>query len=187
MNHFLGFFIDDITRKEVVNRTEKISSIFTDMGVDVRWIKPSHYHIKLQNLQKTVGIIRQLYIARKINNVFKSPIKAKVGDIKLGTSRYLKGLLYFEIKKGGDELRELRYEMLKTLRIKDNTQFIPHIAVGRINKDLSQQERSNILRDIENISRNTKGESREFNIDQIDLVRVNEGSYEVLKKFRVIL
>jgi 2'-5' RNA ligase len=187
MNHFLGFFIDDITRKYVVERVERISPIFSDMGINVRWIKPSHYNIKLQNLQETVGIIRQIYIVRKVKKVFNSAISAKVGGIRLGTNRHLKDLLYFEIKKGGEELRELRYEMLNTLRIKDSTQFIPHIAVGRINKDLSQQETSNILRDIENISKETNEGSREFSIDEIDLVRVEKGNYEVLKKFKVIL
>ena len=183
MNHFLGFFVNDESRKQIVNSVDKVSSIFSDMGIEVRWIKPSDYHVKLQNLQGNVGLLKKEYISYKIKGVLKKPIQVSIGDIKLGTNRNLKGLLYFEIDKGGDALRELRYEMLNTLKIKDNVQFIPHIAVGRINKDLSRQEVSNILRDIENVSTRPINAEAGFEINQIELVKVEEGDYEVLKKF----
>lgn len=183
MNHFLGFFLDDRSRKKIVESVNDISSIFSDMGIEVRWVKPSNYHIKLQNLQGGVGPLKRMYISQKIKNIRKEPILVTVGDIRLGTSRSLKGLIYFELENGGDALRELRYEMLNTLKIKDNVQFIPHIAVGRINKDLSSQETSNILRDIENISADLIKKESVLRVGEIDLVKVEEGNYEILKKF----
>jgi 2'-5' RNA ligase len=183
MNHFLGFFVNDESRKQIVNSLDRVSSIFSDMGIEVRWIKPSDYHIKLQNLPGNVGLLKKQYISYKMKDILKKPIQISIGDVKLGSSRNLRGLLYFEIEQGGDALREFRYELLKTLKIKDNVQFIPHIAVGRINKDLSRPERSNILRDMENVStRPVNGEAK-CKINQIELVKVEEGNYEVLKKF----
>jgi 2'-5' RNA ligase len=183
MNHFLGFFINDESRKQIVNGVDKVSSIFSDMGIEVRWIKPSDYHIKIQNLRGNAGPLKKFYISKKIKDILKKPIEVSIGDIKLGSSRNLRGLLYFEIDQGGDTLRELRYEMLNTLKIKDNVQFVPHIAVGRINKDLSRQEISNILRDIENVPTRPSNPEAKFTINQIELVKVEEGNYEILKKF----
>jgi 2'-5' RNA ligase len=183
MNHFLGFFIDDQTKRSVVGTVGRISNIFSDMSIEVRWIKPSNYHIKLQNLGGNVGLIKKLYISKKLKDALKLPIKTSIGNVKVGNSRNLKGLIYLELGEGGDELREMRYEMLNTLKIKDNVQFVPHIAIGRINKDLSRQEYSNILKDIDNISEGLSDKRVSFSIDEIDLVRVEDTDYEILKKF----
>jgi 2'-5' RNA ligase len=184
MNHFLGFFADDQTRKQVVKKVGKVSTIFSGMHIQVRWIKPSNYHIKLQNLQGPVGPIKQIYIKKKIQDILKEPIQLSLGGIKLGSNRNLRGLLYLEIDDGGERLRELRYEMLNTLKIKDNVQFVPHIALGRINKDLSRQEISNILKDVENISKNESSSKHKFYLKEIELVKIQEGNYTVLKKFK---
>jgi 2'-5' RNA ligase len=184
MNHFLGFFVNDQTRKQVVKRVGKVSTIFSGMHIQVRWIKPSNYHIKLHNLRGSVGPIKQLYIKKKIDNILTEPIELSLGNIKLGLNRNLKGLIYVEIDDGGEQLRELRYEMLKNLKIKDNVQFVPHIALGRINKDLSRQETSNILKDIENIFEHDSNTETKFFLKEIELVKVDNGNYELLKKFK---
>jgi 2'-5' RNA ligase len=183
MNYFLGYFLDDRSRKQVIKQVNKISSIFSGMGIQVRWVKPSDYHLKIHNLQGEIGLVKRLILSKRINKTFNLPIKVSIGNIRLGINRNLKGLIYLEIDNGGNELRKLRYKMLKNLKIKDNVQFIPHVAIGRINKDLSRQETSNILKDIDNISKKTKKENIEFNINKISLVKVEEGSYEILKNF----
>jgi 2'-5' RNA ligase len=153
------------------------------MNIQVRWVKPSNYHIKFQNLHGNVGPLKKLYISKKINTVLKLPIQASIGNVRLGRDRNFKGLLYLELQQGGDELREMRYNMIKTLKIKDNVQYVPHIAIGRINKDLSKQEYSNILKDIDNVSRQRNEDKQNFSINQIDLVRIKDDDYEILKKF----
>ena len=183
MNHFLGFFVDDQTRKHVVKKVGKVSTIFSGMHIQVRWVKPSDYHIKLQNLKGQVGPLKQIYIKKKITEILKKPVALSLGDIKLGMNRNLRGLIYLEIDDGGELLRELRYEMIRNLKIKDNVQFVPHIALGRINKDLSRQEISNILKDIENISKNESASKHKFYLKEIELVKIEEGNYKVLKKF----
>jgi 2'-5' RNA ligase len=183
MNHFLGFFLDDNSRKSVIKNVEQVSKIFSAMSISVRWTEPSNYHIKLQNLSSRVGLIKKIYISRKVQDIFKQPIELSLGDVKVGNSRNLKGLVYLEIDNGGNELRELRYKLLQSLKIKDNAQFIPHIALGRINKDLSNQEYSNIIKDVHNISKNLKNTDVHFKMDSLDLVREEQGQYQILKKF----
>lgn len=185
MNHFLGFFIDDQTKRSVVATVGEISNIFSDMNIEVRWIKPSNYHIKVQNLKGNIGPIKKLYISKKLEGQLSLPIETSIGNVRLGNSRNMKGLVYLELDNGGNKLRKLRYRMLNTLRIKDNVQFVPHIAIGRINKDISRQEYSNILRDIDNVSDGLKDKRVTFNIDEIALVRVEGDDYEILKKFVV--
>jgi 2'-5' RNA ligase len=185
MNYFLGFFLNDQSRKEVVHKLGKVSRVFSDMGIPVRWIKPSDYHIKIQNLYGFMNPLKRVYISCKLKKLFQEPISISLGNVKLGTTRSLKGLVYIEIEKGGGLLRKLRYNMIKGLKLKDNTQFIPHIAIGRINKDLGSQEISNILKDIDNIARKENMQNKNpIDINEINLVKVEKGNYEILKKFR---
>jgi 2'-5' RNA ligase len=185
MNHFLGFFIDDESRKKIVESVANVSDIFSDMGIQVRWIKPSNFHIKLQNLNGDLGPIKKIYISKKVEEIFKEPIQVSMGNIKLGANRNMRSLLYMEIEEGGDALRELKYEMVNTLKIKDNVHFLPHVAIGRINKDLSNQEISNITRDIRNVSNALNKNEIQFDVKQIDLVRFKDDNYEILKNFKV--
>jgi 2'-5' RNA ligase len=183
MNHFLGFFIDDRSKRSVIRYVEQVSKIFSTIGISVRWVEPSNYHIKLQNLSSRVGFIKKIYISKKVQDIFKQPIELSLGDVRVGNSRNLRGLIYLEIDKGGNLLRELRYELLQSLRIKDNAQFIPNIALGRINKDLSNQEYSNVIRDIRNVSKNLKNTDVHFTVDSLDLIRREDRQFQILKKF----
>jgi 2'-5' RNA ligase len=186
MNYFVGFFLDDKSRKKIVGKVTDVSKIFSDMGIQVRWIKPSNYHIKIQNLFSNLGFIRKLYLNHKMKGFFKSSIHTSVGKVKIGGERNLKGLIYLEIDTGGDSLRDLRYKMAKNLKIKDNVQFIPHIALGRINKDLTNQEYSNILKDLENISDKLSRDKIDFNINRVSLIKVEGENYEILKNFDIL-
>ena len=187
MEYFLGFFVNDQSRKQITDTVSNTSPIFSDMGIEVRWIKPSHYHMKIQNIPGSMNFLKKLYISKRIKGVFNKSIQISIGNLRLGSARNLKGLIYIEIGEGGDALRELRYEMLKTLKIKDNVQFVPHIAVGRINKELSNQEFSNIVKDIRNVNRNVQRDMVAFEVRELDLIRIKEGSYEILKKFKTAL
>ncbi len=184
MNHFLGYFIDDKSREKIIDSMDDISEIFSDMGIQVRWIKPSDYHIKLQNLSEDIGPLKKLYISKKVDQIFDKPITVSLGDIKLGSNRSMRSLLYMEIEQGGDTLRDLKYKMANTLKIKDNGYFHPHVAIGRINKDLSNQEISNIVKDIKNVLDSKVTRTIQFDINQIDLVRVKDSNYEILKNFK---
>jgi 2'-5' RNA ligase len=185
MNYFLGFFLDDKSRKQVVKSVGNISTIFSGMGIEVRWIKPSHYHIEIQKFEGNVGLLRQLYISYRIKRFLIKRFDISLGRVKLGVTKRMRGLLYIEIDQGGDLLRELRYNLLNTLKIKDNVQFIPHIAIGRINKDLSRQEISNITKDMENIFKKTNHLGTELMIKEIDLIKNKDTYYEIVKKFEI--
>ncbi|KUK76617.1 MAG: RNA ligase/cyclic nucleotide phosphodiesterase [candidate division WS6 bacterium 34_10] len=184
MNHFLGYFIDDKSKEKIIKSKDDITDIFSDMGIQVRWIKPSDYHIKLQNLNDDVGPLKKLYISKKVDQIFDKPITVSLGNIKLGSNRSMRSLLYMEIEQGGDTLRDLKYKMANTLKIKDNGYFQPHVAIGRINKDLSNQEISNIVKDMRNVLDSKGTKAIQFDINQIDLVRVKDSNYEILKNFK---
>lgn len=186
MNYFLGFFLDDRSKRPIIKSVGHISTIFSGMGIDVRWVKPSHYHLAIQKFNGNVGVLKRIYIANKIKQLISKKIQLTLGKIKLGSTKRLRGLIYIEIDQGGDLLRELRYQMLKTLKIKDNTQFVPHIAIGRINKDLSNQEISNISRDMENISKKLKHFDTEITVKEIDLIKRKEDIYEIVRKFEIV-
>lgn len=185
MNYFLGFFLDDKSRKQIVKSVGRVSTIFSGMGIEVRWVKPSHYHIEIQKFENSVGFLKRLYISYKIKNILKKKVEISLGRIKLGTTKRMMGLLYIEIDNGGDLLRELRYDLLRTLKIKDNTQFTPHIAIGRINKDLSRQEISNISKDMDNVSKNLSHIGTSLEVGEISLIKTQDSHYEIVKKFEM--
>ena len=185
MNYFLGFFLDDKSRKQIVKSVGNVSTIFSSIGIEVRWIKPSHYHIEIQKFEGHVGLLRRLYISHKIKKILNKKIEISFGRMKLGINKRVRGLIYIEIEDGGELLRELRYEMLNTLKIKDNVQFTPYVAIGRINKDLSKQEISNISKGMEKVSDKFDHIGTKMLVNEIDLIRTKDSYYEILKKFEI--
>jgi len=82
----------------------------------------------------------------------------------------MRGLIYFSIDEGGEYLRNLKSELGKDLKIKETSVFVPNIVIGRVSKDLTKQEYSNILKDFESLQESINGV--QFPIKTIELIEI---------------
>ncbi len=183
MSYLLGFLPSEKSSHEISSILRTIGSVFDGQEIAVRWNKPESYHITLQFLGNRVSIFQKMYISWKLKKFSFKQFDISIGNIRLGRTRRFRGMIFLDFAQGGDDLRELRLEVSKTLGIKDNNQFVPHITIGRINKDLTGQEYSNLIKDIENVSKNINLSKINFSIGDLSLIENRDENYSVAKKF----
>ena len=183
MSYLLGFIPNEKTSHEISSILRTIGSVFDGQEIPVRWNKPENYHITLQFLGNKLSIFHRLYINWKLKNFTFKQFDISISNIRLGRTRRFKGMIFLDFAQGGDDLRELRLEISNILKIKDNNQFVPHITIGRINKDLTSQEYSNLVKDIENVSKGINLSKINFGIRELSLLENKEEIYSVVKKF----
>jgi 2'-5' RNA ligase len=180
MNFFFGFFPDQNTNFKVRRIVGEMGRVFEDFDIPVRWSKPNTYHMTLLYLGSRFNLVNNAFIRLKLKDFKFKPFKIVFNTVKLGISRRYKELVYLDVKEGGDDLRALYLELRKRLDIKDEGNFIPHLTLGRISKDLSTQEYSNICRDLSVVTKGLDIKKIEFYVDNLYLIKSSDGNYKVL-------
>lgn len=183
MNYFLGFFPDEGTNYKIRKVVGEVGRIFKDFDIPVRWVNPETFHISLYYLGESMNIFQRFFLKRKIEKISIRPFTVRLGKVKLGISRKYKELIYIDLEEGGEEIRELYHQIGQIIKNKDFTTFVPHLTIGRVSKDLSEEEYRNLLRDIYNISKNLDVENISFVVNSFYIVKSKDGNYLPLIKF----
>lgn len=179
MSLFIGFFPNEELTKRITEISEEVKKIFTGFNIKVRWSNPKTYHMTLLFLGEKISLPKLLYYKLKLKNYSFSKFEVKFNSIKLGISRKYRELIYIDLLEGGDEMRKLYLELKDLLNFKDDINFIPHLTLGRVNKDLSPQEYSNIVKDLSIVSRQVKIKGITLQVNRVDLVRSENGDYTI--------
>lgn len=182
MNYFLGFFPDQKANYKIRKVVGEVGRIFRDFNIPVRWVKPETYHISLYILGDHFNILQRFLLSRKIRKISFEPFTISLGKVKLGISRKYKELVYLDINEGGEKLRELLHVVRKEIPGKDSSTFVPHLTIGRVSKDLSEEEYRNLVKDIHNISNSLKIEEISFTVNEMYLVKSRQGDYSLVMK-----
>jgi 2'-5' RNA ligase len=183
MSFFLGFIPDRESNYKIRKVVGTIGMIFNDFGIPVRWVKPSSYHITLYYLGERYSLIKRFLLKKKISKISFKPIHVSFGTVKVGISRKYKELVYLEVVEGGEELRKLLLEVRRYLGGNDVSMFVPHLTIGRVSKDLSQEEYRNIAKDVTRVSKSLKVKDISFNISEMYLIQSKNGTYSLEMKF----
>ncbi len=183
MNYFLGFFPDEKANYKIRKVVGEVGRIFKDFDIPVRWVKPETYHISIYLIGEKLNPISQFFLSRKIRKIEFKPFEISFGKVRLGISRKYKELVYIDLSDGGEELRELLHRLRYELRGIDNSTFVPHLTIGRVSKDLSEEEYRNLVKDIQNISDDLNIPEISFTVNEMYLVKSKDGDYSLLMKF----
>ncbi|MDY0097122.1 MAG: 2'-5' RNA ligase family protein [Candidatus Dojkabacteria bacterium] len=183
MSYFLGFIPEKESKYKIGKVIGEVGMMFDDFGIPVRWVKPKTYHISLYYLGERFSFLNKFLLGRKMKKVHIPKINISFATVKVGISRNYKELVYLELKDGGEELRELLLQLRNNLGGKDTSMFVPHLTIGRISKDLSQEEYRNVAKDIARVSRKLQLEDIEFTVDTIYLIESKDGDYSFKMKF----
>lgn len=183
MSYFLGFFPDEKANFKIRKVVGEVGRVFKDFDIPVRWVKPETFHITLYFLGDSMSPLRKLLLKRSLFKINVKPFNIVFNKVKLGISRQQKGLVYLDLEEGGEKLRELLLDIRKIVGVKDLSSFVPHLTIGRVSKDLSDEEYRNLVKDISNISKNLNISDISFEVRDIYLVRSDQGNYSVVMKF----
>lgn len=167
MKYSLGFNLDSKTKENIDHISNDIMNIFKGQGIPARWIYKDNYQIVLHNFSKLPFIKRKL-LERKIHTLQPISEILTLYRVKIGVSGRMKDLIYISIDKGGEYLRHIKSQLINEFKLVDNEKFVPHIVIGRVSKDLTKQEHSNLIRDIDVLQQNFQGV--EFYISNMELI-----------------
>lgn len=180
MSFFLGFVPSDNACKKIVKVSDNVKKVFEGFDIDARWSCPSMYSVSVVSLGENVSFLKMAYLKYRLKKFAFKKFTIKFGSVKLGITRRYKELVFLEVQKGGDDMRELCLSLRKTLKLKEDVNLIPHLTLGRVNKELSQQEYSNIVKDLAMISKNLQEEDITFTVNSIDIIKMVDGNCNIL-------
>lgn len=171
MSFFVGFYPNKEVCKQIKEVSNGIKSTFDGLNLDVRWSKREDYYISIVYLGENPPFWKMLYFKHKMANFSFKKFDIQFGAIKVGSSKRNKGLIFLEVLEGGDDIRELCLALRKSLRLKQDINLIPKITLGRLNKEMSQQEYSNLVKGISTISKSLKIKDIKFSVDNIEILK----------------
>ncbi len=186
MGLFLGFRPDADSVNKIVGVAKQVKEVFHGFDVDVRWTKPETYHLSVVYLGEKVSFLKILYFKYRLKKFRYRRFNIKLGKVKVGISRRYKELIYLEVLEGGEEMRKLCSMLRESLGLKRDVNLIPHLTLGRINKDLSEQETSNVSRNLSFISKSLKEKNISFTVSSIDMLKTVEDGYEVVDRVELL-
>lgn len=183
MSFFIGIFPDQNTINEIKKIVGEVGKVFDGFEIPVRWSNPEKYHVTLIHLGNTLPFYKKLFFKYKLKTFSLKRFKIKFNTVKLGISRKYKELIYLDLLEGGDDMREFFLELRNMLCLQDDSNFRPHLTLGRVSKELSDQEYSNICRDLGVVTKRLNIENIQFFVNELKLVKSADEGYKVLMSF----
>ncbi|MBI2357106.1 hypothetical protein HYV12_03605 [Candidatus Dojkabacteria bacterium] len=186
MGYFLGFIPEQKSNYQIRKAVGELGRVFDGQDVSVRWVKPENYHITVLYLGEKLNFFKQFLLVYKLSKMSFPKFQVSFEKANVGISRSYKELIYLSVLDGGDEIRNMLYSLRGIIRTKESSLFIPHVTLGRINKDLSSEEYRNILVDVRNMNEVLNVKDIKFNPTQFHLLEsMDDGSNRIVKTFNL--
>lgn len=180
MDFFLGFCPDQESTQKIKKVVSEISHVFNDFQIPVRWVNSDGYNLHVLSLGHSLPFFRLYWLKYKLRSFRIKPFKIVFNNTKIGLSRKYKELVYLDLKEGGEEMRDLLFELRKLLGIKDQGNFIPHLVLGRISEDLGNQEYTNISKDLYRVGKTLNINKIEFYVNDLKLIKNSSKGFVIL-------
>jgi 2'-5' RNA ligase len=183
MSFFLGIFPDKTTEEQIKKVVFEVKKVFDGFDIPVRWSQPDTYHMTLIYLGENLPFYKRIFFKYKLKKFSLKRFKLKFNKVKLGISRKYKELIYMDLLEGGEEMRELYLQLRNLLNLQEDSNFIPHLTLGRVSKELTDQEYANICRDLSVVTGKLDINKIQFFVNELKLVKSEDGKYQVLMNF----
>jgi len=180
MNFFVGIIPDDSANHKMRKVVGEIGRVFDGQQIPVRWVKPETFHVTILFVGKDTSLVKRLLLKNKIKKIRFKPFKISFKSLRLGISRRYKELVYLSVNKGDDEMRLITEQLDPQGNIRGANSFTPHLTLGRVSKELTEEEFRNLSRDIEMVSNQMSIEEIFFNVTEVFLIKSKKGIYDVV-------
>jgi len=180
MDFFLGFCPDKEANNQIRKVSKDLGQIFDELQIPVRWTDPESYHLYIISLGHSLPFFRLMWLKYKLKNFKIKPFRVVFNTSRLGISRKYKELIYLDLKEGGEEMRDILFDLRKILSIKDQGNFIPHLVLGRVSKELSDQEYTNVSKDLYRVGRSLDIDKIHFYVNGLKIIKHSSEGFEIL-------
>lgn len=191
ISYFLALIPDDKANFAIRRIVADVGALFDSHGIRISLSKPESFRISVINFGKTLPFFKKFQYGKKINKHFANSntqgYQIELDRIRLGISRNYRELLFLTLDGGAEQLRNLVYELTPKLGLKRDYMFIPHLTLGRVGKDLTNEEFKNLNESIFQLNNRLKKELHEisFQADSLQLIKSTNGVYELLNSFPI--
>ncbi len=183
MNYFLAFFPPQEANFKIRKVVGELGRVFDGQKIDVRWVKPERFHVATIFLGSDIAFLKRKSLEMKLSKFQTPRFEIKFDKAQLGISRQYKELVYLTVSDGGDELRDLVFSLREHLGINDPGRYIPHLTLGRINKDLTDEEFKNLTQDVRVVNKLLNIPEISFVPQSLAYVCNDSEEYAILKEF----
>lgn len=180
MNFFLGIIPDDSTNHKVRRVVGEIGKVFDGQQIPIRWVKPETFHVTVLFVGKDISPLKRVLLKKKVKKISFKPFEISFKSVRLGISRRYKELVYLVVDKGDEEMRLITEQLDPQGKIRGSNNFVPHLTLGRVSKEISEEEYKNLSKDLDMVSRNLDIENISFVVKEIYMIKSNNGDYDVV-------
>ena len=180
-NYFIAVFPNEKAKSQIAQTIGRLSLVFEAQGISVNWVKPDQYNLSVLFLGKNINFIKLELLKNSQKKLMFSNFDIITGRVKVGISNKYRTLIHLSLDEGGEQMRNLVYELTSKLHLQRDQIFIPHLTLGRITKDISEEEYKNLKIDITKY--NTENPSNiSFTANELSFIESNLSDFKVLKK-----
>lgn len=183
MNTYIGIIPDENSKVKMKKAIAHVAMAFESQNVPVQFYDPNLLSVVLVPLGRNTGVISRKVTAFKMRKYHFYTFPITINSVKLGLTKRDRGVVSPIINGGAEELRNTLLDVSTLLGIKREKIFIPHIAVGRVVKDVSDQEFKNISQDLSMFSKEFFAEEMRFEAKFLALYENSENGQTVFKNF----
>lgn len=187
MSFFIGIIPDEKTNYKIRKVIGDVGRVFEGQSADVRWVRPDGTHISLIKLGDNLNFIQQFFLNIKLNNIHFAKFKVILDKANVGIARSYKELIYISLYEGGEDIRNILFKMREKIKSNDANIFLPHITLGRISKDLTNEEYRNLVVDVRNVNESLGLRDIEFTVSTLHVIEyTKDGVYRIVKSYDLV-
>lgn len=184
-SYHLGFLIKSDVNYKLRKIVGEIGRVFDGQNIPVTWFNPETFTVEVMNFGYSFHFLKRFLLEQKLSKVVANRIEVNFNKCEVGIFRKYKGLIYISLESKENRLRDFVFTIRGRLKIDDFSNYIPRISVGRVNKDITTQEYTNIKSDLNNISSSMVLDDIKFNLEDLVLYEINNSQLKVLKNFSI--
>jgi len=180
MNFFLGIIPDTKSNHKIRKIVGEIGRVFNGQQIPVRWVNPDTFHVTILFVGKDISLLKRYLLKRKIQRISFKPFDISFKSVKLGMSRRYKELVYLSVADGDEQMRSITEQLDPQGNIRGANTFVPHLTLGRVSKELTDEEFRNLSRDIDMMSKELNISNISFRVEEIFLIKSSDGNYDIV-------
>ncbi len=170
---------------EIKKEIETIVAPLARLTENVTWVEPKNYHFTL----KFIGAVEEHMIpaiADRLRSVAAGtdPFELYLGAFDILPEEGAARIIYLQVGGGEEEMNDTEYEVEEALVDigvnKKDKQFLAHMTIGRIRKDIGLEEIKDMIKKLRGISR--EFEVREFVLFESELTHAGP-TYREIERF----
>lgn len=183
MSFVIGILPAEETQYKIRSSLAEVGKIFETQDIPITYVDRDSYHVTLLFLGQKMSFLRKKRMDYQLKNYSKNSFVVTVNNVRLGISRERKDLVFLPVIEGADEMRGMVYELSGRLNLKRNRKFIPHFTLGRVRKDLTEEEYRNLTNAVSTLNQSGSLQEIRFGIDRFSLIEFQQGKATELKQF----